>query len=92
MKALPDHISCYKKTPTFTQDSVPRGLLADHNTKAGVWGEIVILEGQLEYTIQEPEIEIIILNPNHCGVVEPTIKHRIKPLGNVNFYVAFYRE
>lgn len=91
MKVLPSDVTAYKKTPIFTAESVPKGLLSDHNTKGGVWGKIVILEGQLEYTIQEPEIEVNHLDPTKFGVVEPTIKHHIKPLGAVKFYVEFYR-
>ena len=91
MKELPSHVAAYKKTPEFTEESVPDGLLKDHNTKAGVWGRIVILEGSLEYTIQEPKLEVIQLTPRTFGVVEPTIKHHIKPLGLVKFYVEFYR-
>lgn len=91
MKELPSNVTSYKKTPVFTEESVPAGLLNDHNTKEGVWGKIVILEGGLEYTIQEPEIEVIQLDPSKFGVVEPTIKHHIKPLGSVKFYVDFHR-
>tara|TARA_B110000014_G_C19739301_1_gene385710 strand:- start:244 stop:519 length:276 start_codon:yes stop_codon:yes gene_type:complete len=91
MKNIPSNVSPYKKTPVFTENTVPAGLLNDHNTKEGVWGKIVIESGLLEYTIQEPEYEIIQLSPNKHGVVEPLIKHHIKPLGPVNFYVEFYR-
>ena len=91
MKTLPDDISAYKRTPAFDKNSVPKGLLTDHNTKKGVWGKIVILEGELEHTILQPNLEFIILNPNKHGVVEPVIKHFIKPLGDVRFYVEFYR-
>ncbi|ARN73753.1 DUF1971 domain-containing protein [Oceanicoccus sagamiensis] len=90
MKNLPEHIVPYKKTPTFDQDTVPKGLLKAHQTKAGVWGKIVILEGELEYTINEPETEVIILSPQRYGVVEPTIYHQVKPLGAVKFYVEFH--
>ncbi|WHI53190.1 DUF1971 domain-containing protein [Microbulbifer sp. MLAF003] len=91
MKELPPGITPYKKTPEFTEKDIPPGLLKDHNTKEGVWGKIVILSGSLEYTIQEPEVEIVELSPKKFGVVEPTIRHHIKPLGNVKFYVEFYR-
>jgi tellurite resistance-related uncharacterized protein len=91
MKELPPQVTPYKKTPEFTEKSVPDGLLKDHNTKTGVWGKIVVLEGRLEYTIQEPKLEVIQLTPRAFGVVEPTIKHHIKPLGLVRFYVEFYR-
>jgi tellurite resistance-related uncharacterized protein len=91
MKQLPDNVQPYKKTPEFDELSVPKGLLNEHQTKAAVWGKIVILEGQLQYTINEPEIEVIILDPDHHGVVEPTIRHEVKPLGKVRFYVEFYQ-
>ncbi|HCR97440.1 MULTISPECIES: DUF1971 domain-containing protein [Halomonas] len=91
MKDLPVNVSPYKRTPEFTEESVPTGLLNDHTTKEGVWGKIVVLEGLLEYTIQEPALDIIELSPEQYGVVEPTIKHHIKPLGPVRFFVEFYR-
>ncbi|WP_445361960.1 DUF1971 domain-containing protein [Microbulbifer sp. EKSA005] len=91
MKELPGCIAPYKKTPEFTEENIPPGLLKDHTTKEGVWGKIMILSGSLEYTIQEPEVEIIELSPKKFGVVEPTIRHHIRPLGDVKFYVEFYR-
>ena len=91
MKELPSHVTSYKRTPEFTEESVPAGLLKDHNTKENVWGKIVILEGNLEYTIQEPELEVIELSAHKYGVVEPTVLHHIKPIGPVKFYVEFYR-
>ncbi len=91
MKDFPQDVTAYKKTPEFTEISVPQGLLNDHSTKEGVWGKIVVLEGELEYTIQEPTVEVVTLTPNLNGVVEPTVKHHVKPLGSVIFYVEFYR-
>lgn len=91
MKQLPENLVSYKKTPEFDEESVPNGLLHAHQTKAGVWGKIVVLEGRLQYTINEPEKEVIELDENNHGVVEPTILHEVKPLGKVRFYVEFYR-
>ena len=91
MKEIPSNVTPYKRTPEFTEETVPKGLLRDHNTKEGVWGKIVVLSGSLEYTIQEPDLEVIKLNPDRFGVVEPTIRHHVKPLGTVKFYVEFYR-
>lgn len=91
MKNLPDSVLPYKKTPEFTETTVPAGLLKDHQTKESVWGKIVVLEGGLEYTIIEPELEIIKLSEIKHGVVEPTVLHHVTPLGKVRFYVEFYR-
>ncbi len=91
MNCLPDNVAPYKKTPEFTELTVPKGLLKSHQTKENVWGKIVILEGHLEYTILEPALEVIELSQFIHGVVEPTIRHHIKPMGKVRFYVEFYR-
>ena len=91
MKQIPEQAQAYKRTPEFNQDTVPQGLLNAHQTKEGTWGKIVVLEGQLQYTINEPEVEVIMLDQNTFGVVEPTILHQVKLMGDMRFYVEFYR-
>lgn len=91
MQTLPRDVSSYKRTPEFDETSVPAGLLKAHQTKAGTWGKIVILSGSLRYTILEPEREEIVLSPSQHGVVEPTVLHEVAPIGEVKFYVEFYR-
>ena len=92
MKALPTNVFPYKRTPDFTESTVPAGLLRSHDTKEGVWGKIVVLEGTLLYRILEPEVEEILLSSNRCGVVEPTVRHEVVPFSGVRFYVEFHRE
>jgi tellurite resistance-related uncharacterized protein len=91
MKQLPSDVVAYKRTPIFDEQTVPQGLLNEHQTKESVWGKIVLLQGKLQYTINEPEKESIILDSNTIGVVEPTIRHEVKPLGKVQFYVEFHK-
>ena len=91
VKSLPVHVERYKQTPEFTQDTVPAGLLAAHQTKAGTWGRIVVLAGRLEYRILEPALEVILLDPDTPGIVEPTVLHEVAPVGEVRFRVEFYR-
>lgn len=90
MKALPDAVVSYKRTPEFTQDTVPQGLLKSHQTKEGTWGKIVVVEGLLHYRILEPTLEEIVLSPEKYGVVEPTVLHEVAPVGTVRFYVEFF--
>ncbi len=91
MKQLPNTVAPYKRTPEFDEQTVPKGLLHEHQTKESVWGTIVVLEGRLEYTINEPQTEVIILDTATMGIVEPTVRHQVKPLGKVRFYVEFHR-
>ena len=89
MKNLPENVKEYKRTPTFSEDTVPKGLLRSHTTKAGTWGRIVIEEGKLLYRILEPVLEEIELSSDKYGVVEPQIPHEVEPLGQVKFHVEF---
>lgn len=91
MKSLPPDVSPYKRTPEFDADSVPAGLLKSHDTRPGVWGRIVVLEGELLYRILEPMLEEVLLTPARHGVVEPTVRHEVVPRPGVRFYVEFHR-
>lgn len=91
MKALPHDVRAYKRTSSFTDNSVPEGLKHAHQTKQHVWGKIVVLEGQLLYRILEPRLEEVLLGREKYGVIEPTVLHEVQPIGAVQFYVEFYR-
>ncbi|MFZ0494390.1 MAG: DUF1971 domain-containing protein, partial [Methylocella sp.] len=36
--AIPPGYVAYRRTPVFTRETVPAGLLRSHRTKAGTWG------------------------------------------------------
>lgn len=87
---IPDGYEPYRRTPEFTHETVPPGLLKAHQTKAGVWGIIHVLEGNLIYRITGTPLEIV-LTPGTLGVIEPEQQHEVAPLGPVRFYVEFHR-
>ena len=88
MKTLPSHLLAYKKTPVFTNETVPRALLHDHRIKGGAWGLIHVERGTLQYTIGGKGF---ILTPDSPGVVEPEVLHFVTPIGDVSFFIEFYR-
>ena len=92
MKEIPASATSYKKTPDFTEETVPAGLLKAHQTKEGIWAKINISEGQLRYRILEPEYEEVMLSTERYGVVEPTILHDVEPKGKVRFQLEFFRD
>lgn len=91
MKTLPEHLSEFKRTPDFTEGTVPQGLQRRHTTPTGTWAKIHVLSGKLLYRILEPEIEELSLSPSNPGVIEPTVPHEVQTVGDVRFYVAFYK-
>ncbi len=87
---FPEGLQEYKRTPDFTEATIPAGLLRDHTTKTGVWGLIEVEEGSLLYTVQEPREQSHTLTPGTPGVVVPGMKHHVRTEGGVKFHVAFY--
>ena len=63
MKVLPCDLVEFRRTPEFSELSVPSALLGSHSTKEGTWGKIVVLEGKLIYRILEPDAEELELDP-----------------------------
>ena len=40
---------CYKQMPVWTADEIPEALLSKHNTAAGTWGCLNVLQGRLSF-------------------------------------------
>jgi tellurite resistance-related uncharacterized protein len=79
----------YKSTPVFDENTLPAGLRREHRTKAGVWGIIRVLEGQLRYRVLDPISETI-LDRDNPGFVLPDQPHLVEPLGGMQMQVKFY--
>lgn len=90
MHTLPTDVVHYKSTPTFDETTIPDGLRKCHDTKDGVWGKIVVLEGELLYRIVETNEEVV-LTAERPGVAAPCERHQVEPRGKVKFYVEFHR-
>ncbi len=90
MTELPEGLTAYKRTPSFSETTVPAGLLKNHATKAGVWGLIHVETGRLRYVVPSRDEDRVLDRANR-GVVTPEVLHRVEPLGPVRFYVEFWR-
>ena len=88
MPQLPPDVTPYRETPQFTADTIPAGLLRDHQTKAGTWGRIVVLSGRLAYTVGD---RTWVLRPGVDGFIAPTVAHHVAAMGEVCFKVVFAR-
>lgn len=79
----------YRSTPVFTNQTLPPGLRSAHNTRAGVWGVIRVLEGCVRYQI-EGQAEAKLLSPGVFGLVTPEQPHHVEPIGEMRMQVEFY--
>ncbi len=87
---LPDGLRPYKRTPVFTESTVPSALLADHATKAGVWGVLHVNAGSLAYVVAETG-ETTLLEAGARAVIEPEQRHRVVVDRPVEFFIEFHR-
>ncbi len=92
MKQVPQSAEFYKKTMVFTPENLPAKFAGRHNTKAGVWGEIHVLEGALTLTTYDgaPDVQI---QKGDVAAFAPQEHHSVAfPEGAGAFEIWFYRE
>jgi len=86
---FPPNAVKYSESPVFTQDTLPDALRRDHQTKASVWGRIMVHEGSLLYLRKgKPAQTVTAAEPATIWPEEP---HSVTPGGIVSFRVEFYR-
>ena len=90
-REMPDDFAPYRRTASFTEATMPAALRRRHSTKRGVWGLIHVARGRLAYRVFEPVGTEEILEPGTNGVVIAEVEHAVEPLGEVEFFVEFWR-
>ena len=78
----------YRSTPVFDETTLPAALRREHRTKAGVWGVIRVLEGEVRFVVTGGAATI--LTPDRPGLVLPDQPHHVEPLGKMRMQVDFY--
>ena len=81
----------YKTTPVFDEVTLPEAIRSAHNTKAGVWGLLRVLEGEARLVFHEPAREVRV-TPDAAGMITPEAVHHVELDGPVRLRVEFYRE
>jgi len=93
MASLPKHVQKYAETPVFTEESVPKKLTSVHDTKEGVWGRLIMIEGQLDFVIPGPPhiSQSLQAENGDIAIIEPQIPHYVDIKGPVTFKIEFLR-
>ncbi|MFM9978573.1 MAG: DUF1971 domain-containing protein [Sphingomonadaceae bacterium] len=81
----------YRSTPIFDENNLPAALRREHRTKAGVWGIVRVIEGQLKLSFVDPPSEHL-LSPDIPGLLLPDQLHFVEPVGAMRMQVDFYTE
>ncbi|WNY87075.1 DUF1971 domain-containing protein [Leclercia adecarboxylata] len=72
-----------RATPFWTKETAPAALFTHHNTKAGVYGRLSVMQGAVKYfgfpdgDATEPDMELLI-EAGSFGISPPQKWHRIE--------------
>jgi len=94
---IPAHWTIQRSTPFFTKDNVPRALLSHHNTAAGVFGQLCVMEGNVTYygfaNEQASEHEVVVEIPaGQFATSPPQYWHRIELSDDAMFNIHFWSD
>lgn len=87
--ALPVDAVAYKRTASFTPETLPPALQAQHSTRAGVWGLLVVESGCVRYAPEGRAVQYV--RPGTPGVIVPEEKHAVQFHEPGACYVEFYK-
>ena len=97
MHLIPAHWVVRRSTPFFTRDNVPPALLSHHNTAAGVFGQLCVMEGSVTYygfaneQAEEPELALVI-RAGEFATSPPQYWHRVELSADARFNIHFWAE
>jgi len=91
-EGMPAGLIAYKRTPLFDETTLPDALRKSHSTKAGVWGALHVLEGELLFRRLAPLSEHRLEAGGPPWIIHPQELHEVSPIGSVRFYVEFYKK
>lgn len=81
----------YKTTPVFDEVSLPEAIRNRHNTKAGVWGLLRVIEGEVALVFEDPPRRVAV-TPASPAPIPPQAWHHVEVAGPMRMQVEFYRE
>ncbi|WP_140918632.1 SAM-dependent methyltransferase TehB [Limnobaculum xujianqingii] len=86
---------CYKTMPIWNNENLPQSFTQQHNTKAGTWAKLTILQGTLSFAMMTESgdtIKTLVFTPeSDTPFVEPQQWHRIADYSDdMQCQLAFY--
>jgi tellurite resistance-related uncharacterized protein len=81
----------YAKSPVFDEHTLPAALREDHRTKAGTWGLLRVIAGEVRLIFDDPPGDVLV-TPATPAIIPPQATHHVVATGPMTMQVEFYRE
>jgi tellurite resistance-related uncharacterized protein len=89
---LPPGASCYRRIGPFDEETLPKGLLAEHRLKEDVWGLLHITSGAVTFVWDDERGgETRLIAPAQM-VIPPAVPHHLVLDGPVSIEIEFHRQ
>ena len=88
---LPDDIVLSHRSDIFTEETLPQGLQSRHQTKAGLWARLGVLEGAVLFKEFQPFHTLTPLSPGVPGIVVPEVPHEVLWEGPFRMQIEFFK-
>ncbi|MEM7138700.1 MAG: DUF1971 domain-containing protein [Myxococcota bacterium] len=93
MSASSETLEVYFRSETFDEGSVPDKLLRDHALKEGVFGRIVVQEGEVEFWLDSDPPTMEVVRPWDLRLrVQPGQRHWVALRPGARFHLELLRE
>jgi len=79
----------YKVTPVWDQHTLPAAIRNEHSTKAGTWGMLRVLEGEVTLVFQDPASSVQV-TPSSPALIPPEAVHHVELKGPMKMQVEFH--
>ncbi|WP_180079540.1 MULTISPECIES: SAM-dependent methyltransferase TehB [unclassified Acinetobacter] len=85
----------YKELPIWTQQTIPEGFKRQHNTKAGTWAKLTVLQGEVNFAMLDDAGKVLsehVFSPaQQPPFIEPQAWHKIVSVSDdVQCQLSFY--
>jgi len=81
----------YKSTPVFDEHSLPEAIRNAHSTKAGVWGLLRVIAGEVDLVFHDPPKTVHVTRESPAPI-PPQAMHHVETSAPMRIQVEFYRE
>lgn len=90
-----NQLMSYKELPIWTQQTIPEGFKRQHNTKAGTWAKLTVLQGEVNFAMLDDAGKVLsehVFSPAlQPPFIEPQAWHKIVSVSDdVQCQLSFY--
>lgn len=85
-------LETYRTIGPFDERTLPQGLLKEHRLKAGCWGRLDIIAGEVLLVWDDGNGAPVRLGEGDIAVIPPARPHHLEPQGAFSLSIAFQHQ